>query len=98
MKRHSPDLDWTYRPEIECADGTTLSVQASTVHYSMPRENDGPYTHVEVGFPSVMPPWWNSYAEDKDITETVAPFVPVGLVREFIDDHGGSDNNWLDHV
>ena len=33
---------------VECADGTTISVQASQFHYSTPRSDCGPYTHVEV--------------------------------------------------
>ena len=40
------------RPRIFCNDGFSLSVQASRDHYSIPRNNEGPYTHVEVGFPS----------------------------------------------
>jgi hypothetical protein len=35
---------------IKCRDGSTLSVQASRYHYSKPRDDKGPYTHVEVGF------------------------------------------------
>lgn len=35
---------------IVCADGFSVSVQASRTHYSMPRDNDGPYTHVECGY------------------------------------------------
>ena len=41
-------------PEIVCKDGTTLSVQASEFHYCTPRDNKGPYTHVEIGFPSTI--------------------------------------------
>ena len=43
-------------PLIKCFDGTTLSVQASVNHYSIPPNNKGPYTNVGVGYPSVCPP------------------------------------------
>jgi hypothetical protein len=39
------------RPSMVLKDGTVLSVQASETHYCEPRENDGPYTAVEIGFP-----------------------------------------------
>ena len=53
----------------------------------------GPYTHVEVGFPSERPePWgdWEEYCEDESRpTETVYPYVPALLVIELINLHGG---------
>ena len=74
---------------ITCADGTTLSVQASSMHYCRPRADLGPYTHVEVGFPSVDPPeTWAVYADGKYPSD-VYGYIPVALVREFIDAHGG---------
>lgn len=33
---------------MRLGDGTTLSIQASEFHYALPRDNVGPYTHVEV--------------------------------------------------
>jgi hypothetical protein len=81
-----------YKPlnkQLTLGDGTKVSVQASRTHYCFPRDDGGPYLEVEVGFPSVLPDWWDEYAEDPGETETVAGFVPVGLVREFIEEHGG---------
>lgn len=53
----------------------------------------GPYTHVEVGFPSARPePWaeWEQYVENSlEPTNTVYSYVPVDLVRQLIADHGG---------
>mgnify|MGYP000453333190 CR=1 FL=1 len=76
------------RPHLNLADGTTASVQASHSHNCTPRNNEGPYSHVEVGFPSVRPePWseWAQYAEDpSDPTRTVYSYVPIELVAEFI--------------
>lgn len=77
--------------EVVCADGVTLSVQASRHHYCTPRNDEGPYTTVEVGFPSVRPPVsWKPYCEDwKDPTNTVYGCVPVALVAHFVKRHGG---------
>jgi len=52
------------RPAIECIDGFMMSVQASSMHYCTPRENQGPYSEVEVGYPSERPTKdWESYFE-----------------------------------
>lgn len=77
--------------KIRCADGTTLSVQASRFHYCAPRDDIGPWSKVEVGFPSVKPPrTWKQYAETwSDPTGTVYAWVPVEVVRRFIKQHGG---------
>ena len=74
---------------IVCSDDVRLSVQASHLHYCTPRDDWGPYSKVEVGFPGIRPPeTWREYCWDWDKpTETVYAFVPVGLVREFILDH-----------
>ena len=105
---------------IVCADGESLSVQAGSYLYSTPKDNEGPYTEVEVGFPSVNPPYtWAPYfegnfpkphgllyrmiskllsvipgvsmpdPEEDDPTGSVYCYIPVTLVREFIEAHGG---------
>ncbi len=74
---------------IICKDGLVLSVQASRTHYCTPRTNHGPYSHVEVGYPTVTPPKsWRRYA-DGDYPNDVYACVPVELVATFIDSHGG---------
>ena len=41
------------RPRVRCADGFKLSIQASSLHYSIPRaDNADGYSAVEIGFPS----------------------------------------------
>ena len=97
---NGPDIP-APRPHIVCADGFTVSVQASKYHYCSPRSKwdgrpedwSGPYTHVEVGFPSEIPePWqkWLEYCEsDYKPTETVYARVPVEMVRDLIAFHGG---------
>lgn len=89
-----------YMPKLHCKDGANVSVQASQYHYCTPREDKGPYTEVEAGFPSVTPPEsWIEYAEDKDdLCGTVYAWLPVALVEEFISIHGGLDwGKVLDH-
>lgn len=78
-------------PKIVCADGFTLSVQASSVHYCYPRENTGPWDEVEVGFPSATPTEILKYAEDQERpTNTVYGYVPIQLVEQLIERHGGA--------
>ena len=58
-----------------------------------PKNYPGPYTAVEVGFPSKRPePWgeWSQRAEDEESpTATVYGYVPVEMVRALIENHGG---------
>lgn len=77
---------------IICNDGTEISVQASIHHYCSPRENNAKcYTHVEAGFPTVKPQEsMMEYAECPDKpTETVYTCVPISIILEFINLHGG---------
>ncbi len=78
---------------VVCADGASVSIQAGAGVYSIPRDNVGPYTHVEAGFPSVdPPPSWREYAEaDGWMTpcDTVYAYMPYDCVDEFINVHGG---------
>jgi hypothetical protein len=84
-------LGFRVRPQILCADGTTISVQASTGHYCIPRDGVGPYTTVEVGFPSA--PWPEAAAYkfgDNSDSDSVFGYVPVVLVEAYIAAHGGA--------
>lgn len=82
---------------IYCGDGqsVSISVQASESAYCTPRDNLGPWTEVECGYPSVTPPDpMMEYAEDPDRpTDTVYAWVPIRVVREFIETHGGEADN-----
>ncbi|MFD5434774.1 hypothetical protein ACFWJ4_21795 [Kitasatospora sp. NPDC127067] len=77
---------------IVCADGFCLSVLAPdpAETYLLPART------LEVGFPTGRPePWsrWRSYlepaADEDDPTESVYRYVPVALVRDLIEAHGG---------
>ena len=85
-----PAVKDTLRKRIECADGTSLSVQVGSSLYCNPRNDEGPWTHVEVGFPSVPPPaTWEEYGELGKVESDVFCYVPVALVEEYIASHGG---------
>lgn len=80
------------RPQMVCADGFTMSVQASEMHYCTPRETllDGQYDDVEIGFPSAKEELLMKYAEDIfEPTETVYAYVPVDVLEKVIEKHGG---------
>lgn len=75
---------------IKCKSGLTMSVQASIHHYCQPRNDDGPYQQVEVGFPSRQIDDLMQYAENPAIpTETVYAYVPTTLVEQIVNDNGG---------
>jgi len=67
-----------------------MSVQAGEGHYCDPRNNAGPYTHVECGFPSEYEELIIAYAESRyEPTKSVYGWVPVGVVTNVIAKHGG---------
>ena len=77
-------------PSILCANGLRLSIQASRNHYCEPRSDTGPWTHVEVGFPSrVEPLLWPYAAQPGEWTDTIYGCVPIELVAAVIELHGG---------
>lgn len=39
------------RPRITCRDGLNISIQAGRGYSCLPENDDGPYTHVELGYP-----------------------------------------------
>lgn len=84
-------------PHITCADGATISVQANETAYCDPRNCDGPWTHVEVAIrpaqkesiPRSDRAEWAKYHDSNGIYG----YVPVYLVRSFIELHGGEDHD-----
>lgn len=87
-----PKYDGT-RPvhtDVSCADGFTMSVQASARHYCTPKSNYGPWTSVEVGYPSKLDMLLWPYADDpSDPTETVYGYVPSQIILAVVEAHGG---------
>jgi len=84
-----------------CADGFQMSVQASHFHYCSPRNDEGPYSTVEVGFPSEKEDLLVPYAElwnddgSADYTDLVYAYVPSSVVLEVVAKHGGCDVTFL---
>ena len=77
-------------PPLVCRDGFRVSVQASAFHYCEPHDDSGPYTHVEVGFPSAPSDLLTEYAEDETApTDTVYVLVPLTIVEALLESHGG---------
>jgi hypothetical protein len=102
-ERYVTELDYSYqdlRPRIYCRDGESVSVQGSRTHYCSPRQDGNlEYSHIEAGYPSVTPPEsWFDYAETYDFVNTVYAYMPVELVTEFIEAHGGIDETKYNNI
>lgn len=78
--------DMTYYIPIVCLDDFSMSIQASSKHFSHPKK-DGleKYSHYEVGFPSERPTYFADYELDN-----IYPWVPVELIVAEINAHGGT--------
>ena len=85
------------RPRVHCADGVSLSIQASEYAYCSPRKRHNVpwdfYTLVEVGYiydkdsqPFSPPDIWRPYRSGND---EIWAYIPVPMVKEFINEHGG---------
>jgi len=78
---------------IRCADGATLSVQASSIHNCTPKSDTGPWEAVEVWLikgpkgNNVSITTWAAWSDGR----RQGPYdrVPVRLVNKFIKRHGG---------
>ena len=74
------------RKHVVCADGFTLSVQASGFHYCTPRSKEGPWTHFEVMLEDYEEDW------EDGLSDTDMPLyarVPAEDVDALIAKHGG---------
>ena len=85
-------------PQIHCTDGFSMSVQVGYSLYCTPKKVAKRYSEVEIGYPSRDEPLIYKYAEsfydpDEDFkyTDTVYPYVPVGIVNKVLKKHGGID-------
>lgn len=77
---------WRYPVEqVICADGVRFSVQASRYTYCQPRNDAGPWTHVEVMTitDGATPSNWTHDAGDN-----LAGYVPIEAVAKEIWDRG----------
>jgi hypothetical protein len=80
---------------LVCRDGFEMSVQASEHHYCMPRDNAGPWTEFECGFPSKPVPelrdWKEEMEEDAPDEDCIFAYVPWSAVMLTIEKYGGCD-------
>ncbi len=82
---------------VVCADGFSVSVQASSFNYCIPRTDEGPWESVECGFPSEKDPILEKWAETPDAeicedtgyVQTVYGWVPSQVILKVIEYHGG---------
>lgn len=73
------------RPRIICKDGFSMSVQAGSMYYSIPRENlrNGEYTAYEIGFPSQEEELLYPFAEKPwDYDKQVYGYIPMEIVEK----------------
>lgn len=75
------------RPMLQLGPKLLLSVQASEFHYCLPRNNNGPWTHVEVavfgGMPKILKPYFEG------MPGGVCGYVPITRINYLIHKHGG---------
>lgn len=96
LAHRSPVGSLSIAPQIRCRDGFKVSVQASSFHCCAPRNDVGPWTEVEVGYPSQASDLIAEYAENPGVpTDTVYPYVPVEVVEALIVSHGGASDETL---
>ena len=82
--------EYGHLPHVVCRDGFRMSVQVGAMLYCTPRSDVGPWTAVEVGYPSQVEPLLWNYAENPwEWTDTVYPYTPVEVVAAVIEVHGG---------
>lgn len=75
---------------VVCADGFTISMQASHMTNCRPKDDSGPYSKIEMAYPNRGDSLIQRYAEDPDDpTRTIYSYVPADIVRRLIAKHGG---------
>ena len=81
------------RKSLICRNGQKISIQASNIHYCTPQNNEGPWTHFELGYLNQLGyDFLIEYAED-----TVFSYVPKEKVLQLIELNGGAaDENIID--
>lgn len=78
------------RPRAACLDGFDFSAQANSFAYCLPRTRNGPWTHVELGYPSSQRDELLPYADDPgNPTQSIYPKTPVHTVALLVLASGG---------
>ena len=93
VKKLSVDIEYKLAsPRIHCMDGTSFSIQASKFTYCAPRSNYGPWSAVELGYPSKHFLLLEQYKDADDETaqvDSVFGYVPIEIVEAIIKKCGG---------
>ena len=66
-----------------------MSIQGGENSYSNPRQFGTNFTEMEIGFPSEYEELIKDYTNSEYYTDAVYPYVPVSLIIEVIEKHGG---------
>jgi hypothetical protein len=93
-------------PRIFFNNGGSISIQASRTAYCEPRNDEGPYSEMELGFPTQgteIPDSLLRYeetsqegmGEDFNPYESVYGYVPVAVIKELINVNGGIKSGQL---
>ena len=84
-----PHPEGTLRKRVYFTNGGSVSMQASSEHNSVPKDNDGPYHSIEIGYPSKetsLPEGLMEFINPGSTNEfeAIYSFVPADLVRKLI--------------
>ena len=95
-RAHASDGECVQRKRILCADGHSISAQASSYHYCEPRDNSFEnlwlYDYVELGYPEL--PDGTAYEpaeleEHRECNSSIYTYVPIRALAAFVQAHGG---------
>lgn len=79
-------------PRAVCADGFSISIQASRFHYCIPKiAGASEYDSMELGYPSERDILLDPYMEllGSSTWQGVYPYVPYEIVEKLVEKHGG---------
>jgi hypothetical protein len=78
------------RPRVYFRNGGSISMQASADHNCVPKDNEGPYQSIELGYPQggiKMPENINDFLEQG--SDSIYNFVPASVVVNLIEMNDG---------
>jgi len=80
-------------PQVRCYDGFTMTVQASRDHHCEPKDDQGPYTHVEVRYPNrleeLLLPFCDKVSTVAGVRPTLYVRVPSHIIDAVVSKHAG---------
>ena len=84
-------------PRVIFNSGASLSIQASSSHYCLPRADQGPYTHYELANPrglgapdlAMLEEYEEPSFQEPPSGSGIYPYVPKSVLDKIITRHGG---------